>query len=140
MNQVILIGRLTKDPELRFAPSTGKAVANFTLAVNRIYKQEGGPEADFFRVVVWGKQAENVATYLKKGSQCAVSGSIHNNNYEDKDGNMRYGTDVNANRVEFLSGSGKANNSEDGYSSGVVVERSEDDFPMIDDDTDSVPF
>lgn len=84
MNQVVLIGRLTRDPELRFVPSSGKAVANFTLAVNRVYSKE--KEADFFRIVVWGKQAENVATYLKKGSQCAVSGSIHNNNYTDRDG------------------------------------------------------
>ena len=103
MNNCQLIGHLTRDPELRMT-NTGKAVANFTLAVNRAYSKD--KEADFFRVVVWGKQAENVASYLKKGSQCAVSGSIHNNNYEDRDGNMRYSVDINADRVEFLSGYG----------------------------------
>lgn len=137
MNQVVLIGRLTRDPELRFVASTGKAVANFTLAVNRVYSKE--KEADFFRVVVWGKQAENVANYLKKGSQCAVSGSIQNNNYTDKDGNQRYSTDIQADRVEFLtSGGGSGRN--DSYDEPYRGESNEpmDDFPMIDDD--DVPF
>ncbi|NMB03616.1 MAG: single-stranded DNA-binding protein [Tissierellia bacterium] len=136
MNQVVLIGRLTRDPELRFVPSSGKAVANFTLAVNRVYSKE--KEADFFRIVVWGKQAENVATYLKKGSQCAVSGSIHNNNYTDRDGNMRYSTDIQADRVEFLSstsGGGRQDYNDEAYSGAPAPE---DDFPMIDDD--DVPF
>lgn len=139
MNQVVLIGRLTRDPELRFVPSSGKAVANFTLAVDRVYSRE--KEADFFRIVVWGKQAENVATYLKKGSQCAVSGSIHNNNYTDREGNMRYSTDINADRVQFLSspggGSGRQDYGDDQYS-GSQQQAPEDDFPMIDDD--DVPF
>lgn len=137
MNQVVLIGRLTRDPELRFVPSSGKAVANFTLAVNRVYSRE--KEADFFRIVVWGKQAENVATYLKKGSQCAVSGSIHNNNYTDRDGNTRYSTDIQADRVEFLSTSGGGGGGRQDYDepySGAPLP--EDDFPMIDDD--DVPF
>ena len=127
MNNCQLIGRLTRDPELRTVASTGKAVCNFTLAVNRVYSKD--QEADFFRVVVWGKQAENVAKYLKKGSQCAISGSIHNNNYTDKDGNMRYSVDINAQEVHFLSSSGKQGN----YSGAQ-----EDDFPMI--DNSEVPF
>lgn len=135
MNKVVLIGRLTRDPELRVIPSSGKAVANFTLAVDRIYTKE--QEADFFRVTVWGKQAENVAEYLKKGSQCAVSGSVHINKYTDRDGNMRHSTDINADRVQFLSKAGASN--QDNYSSGVTIDRGgEDDFPMIDDD--EVPF
>ena len=140
MNQVVLIGRLTRDPELRFVPSSGKAVANFTLAVDRVYSRE--KEADFFRIVVWGKQAENVATYLQKGSQCAVSGSIHNNNYTDRDGNMRYSTDINADRVEFLGspgggGQSRQNYGDDQYSGGQQP-APEDDYPMIDDE--DVPF
>lgn len=135
MNQVVLIGRLTRDPELRFVPSTGKAVANFTLAVNRVYSKD--KEADFFRVVVWGKQAENVANYLKKGSQCAVTGSIQNNNYTDKDGNQRYSTDIQADRVEFLSGGGGSGRSEQ-YDEPYSSAPPQDDFPMIDDD--DVPF
>lgn len=136
MNKVVLIGRLTKDPELRYIPNSGKAVANFTLAVDRIYKREGEQQADFFRIVAWGKQAENVAEYLKKGSQCAVTGSIHNNNYEDRDGNMRYSTDINADWVQFLSKAGASK--QDNYSSRVTSDQGEDNFPYIDDD--DVPF
>lgn len=102
MNQVVLIGRLTRDPELRFIPGSGTAVARFALAVNREFKREGQPDADFFNVVVWGKSAENTANYLKKGRLCAVHGSLRNNNYEDKNGVKHYNVEVNANRVEFL--------------------------------------
>jgi len=100
MNQLVLIGRLTKDPELRFIPNGGKAVARFSIAVNKEYSKE--KEADFFNVVVWGKPAENCANYLKKGRLVAINGSIHNNNYEDKNGVKHYTMEVNANRVEFL--------------------------------------
>lgn len=135
MNQVVLIGRLTRDPELRFVASSGKAVANFTLAVDRVYSRE--KEADFFRIVVWGKQAENVNTYLKKGSQCAVSGSIHNNNYTDRDGNQRYSVDIQADRVEFLSSPSGGSRQE--YDQSYTDQSAPaDDFPMIDDD--DVPF
>lgn len=133
MNQVILIGRLTKDPEKRVVPTTGTAVCNFTLAVNRVFSRE--KEADFFRIVVWGKQAENAAKYLSKGSQCAISGSIHNNNYTDKDGVQRYSVDIQAREVHFLSPSNKTNH-DDYYTDDVEIEK--DDFPMIDDD--DVPF
>lgn len=102
MNNVILIGRLVADPELRYAAQSGKAVANFRLAVNRPFSKE--KKADFFRVVVWGKQAENVSKYLKKGAQCAVEGSVQIEQYEDKEGNVRYSTDIVANYVEFLGG------------------------------------
>ena len=73
MNKVVLIGRLTKDAELRFAPGTGNAVANFTLAVDKFNKQTGQKEADFIPCVVWGKQAEALANYTSKGSQIAIS-------------------------------------------------------------------
>lgn len=133
MNQVILIGRLTADPEKRVVPSSGMTIANFTLAVNRSYDRD---TADFHRIVCFKKTAENAIQYLSKGSQVAINGELQNNNYE-KDGVKHYGYQVVANRVEFLSRSEKANNSED-YTSGVVIEHSEDDFPMIDDD--DVPF
>lgn len=131
MNQCNMIGRLVRDPELRFVASTGKAVANFTLAVNRQFKQEDGPSADFFRVTIWGKQAENAAKYLTKGSQCAVAGRIEINSYTDKDGNQRQSVDLQAERIEYLS---KAKT--DDYSSGVEVEYG--DYPEISDD--EVPF
>lgn len=100
MNQLILIGRLTRDPELKFIPNSGKAVTRFSIAVNKEYSKE--KEADFFNVVVWGKPAENCANYLKKGRLVAINGSIHNNNYEDKNGVKHYAMEVNANKVEFL--------------------------------------
>lgn len=136
MNQVMLIGRLTADPELRFAASTGKAVTNFRLAVNRRFSKED--KADFFRVVVWGKQAEAVAKYLRKGSQCAVIGRIQIEQYTDRDGNTRYSTDIVAQEVEFLgSGSGGGN-----YDQGMPIddmnEPMDSSFPVVDDE--DIPF
>ena len=141
MNQVVLIGRLVRDPELRFVASNSRAVANFTLAVNRPYSKND--EADFLRVVVWGNQA---------GSQCAVMGSIQTGSYQDKDGKTVYTTDINAQRVEFLgspSGGGNSSNyqerneynqdqSYDNRPQSESRPQSDDDFPMIDDD--DVPF
>ncbi len=100
MNSVVLVGRLTKDPVLRYTPDNNRAVADFTIAVDRAFKRD---EADFIRIVTWGKQAENVANYLSKGSRCAVQGSIQTGSYVDKNGVTRYTTDVVANQVEFLS-------------------------------------
>lgn len=102
MNRVVLIGRLTKQPELRFTPGAGKAVATFTLAVNRRFKTDGQPEADFLPIVVWGKQAESAANYLTKGSQAAISGKIATRNYENKEGQRVYVTEIIADEVQFL--------------------------------------
>ena len=110
MNNVVLIGRLTRDPELRYLPGTGTAVTTFSLAVDRELskdkKQEmeskGQPTADFINIVVWGKLAENCANYLKKGRLAAVKGRLQSRSYEAKDGTRRYVTEVVATRVEFL--------------------------------------
>ncbi|KEI18223.1 single-stranded DNA-binding protein [Clostridium haemolyticum] len=102
MNRVVLIGRPTKDPELQFTPGAGKAVTKFILAVNRRYKKDGQPEADFLPIVVWGKIAENTANYVRKGSKIGVSGSIRTRSYEAKDGNKRYITEIVADEVQFL--------------------------------------
>ncbi|MBE6067963.1 MAG: single-stranded DNA-binding protein [Clostridium lundense] len=102
MNKVVLIGRLTKDPELKFTPGNGTAVATFTLAVERRFSKEGNKEADFIPVVVWGKQAEATANYMSKGKLMGVSGRIQTRNYEAKDGNRRYITEVVAEDVQFL--------------------------------------
>lgn len=102
MNKVILIGRLTKDPELKYTPD-GKAVANFTLAVDRPFKNRAGErEADFISVVVWGKPAENTAQYMGKGSQVAIDGRMQVRTYDDKEGQKRWITEVVANNVKFL--------------------------------------
>jgi len=102
MNQVVLIGRLTRDPELRFIPSSGTPVTRFSIAVARQFKKEGQPDADFFNIVVWGKSAESAAQYLVKGRLVAVNGNMRNNNYEDKNGVKHYNIEIVANRVEFL--------------------------------------
>ncbi len=110
MNKVVLIGRLTRDPELRYTSNTNTAVCNFSIAVDRpINPSTGTREADFIPVVVWNKQAENVKNYLTKGSQVAVEGRIQTRSYDDQNGQKRYVTEVYANTVEFL-GSKNSNN------------------------------
>ena len=108
MNKVVLVGRLTRDPELKFTPGTGTAVATCTLAVDRRFSsKEGQKEADFIPVVIWGKPAENTANYMSKGSLMGVSGRIQTRTYDAKDGTKRYVTEVVADEVQFLSkGSG----------------------------------
>jgi len=103
MNVVILSGNLVRDPEKSYA-SSGKAIARFTIAVNRAYakKTEGGQDADFLRITCFDKQAELVDKYLSKGSKVGVEGRIQTGSYQGKDGNTVYTTDVVANRVEFL--------------------------------------
>ncbi|EIZ2472217.1 single-stranded DNA-binding protein [Listeria monocytogenes] len=102
MNRVVLVGRLTKDPDLRYTPA-GAAVATFTLAVNRMFtNQNGEREADFINCVVWRKPAENAANFLKKGSMAGVDGRIQTRNYEDSDGKRVFVTEVVAESVQFL--------------------------------------
>ena len=118
MNKVILIGRLTKDPELRYTPGNGTAVTTLTLAVDNYNSKTGEKGADFIPVVIWGKQAENTAQYMIKGSQIAISGRITTRSYDAKDGSKRYVTEVVAdmfNGVSFLS-KGNGNNSSTGNS------------------------
>ena len=115
MNKVVLIGRLTKDPELRYTSGTNAAVCNFTIAVDRGFTSQGGDrEADFIPIVVWNKQAENVKNYLNKGSQVAVEGRIQVRNYDDQNGQKRYVTEVIANNVEFLGSKNSSNNTSNG--------------------------
>ncbi len=111
MNKVVLIGRLTRDPELRYTSGSNAAVCNFTIAVDRGFTgQSGDREADFIPIVVWNKQAENVKNYLTKGSQVAVEGRIQVRNYDDQNGQKRYVTEVIANNVEFLGSKNSSNN------------------------------
>ncbi len=93
---------MTKDPELKFTPGTGTAVATFTMAVNRRFKKEGQPDADFIPIVVWGKQAESTVNYMSKGKLLSVAGRIETRSYEAKDGGRKYVTEVVADEVSFL--------------------------------------
>lgn len=147
MNNVVLIGRLTRDPELRYIPS-GTAVATFSLAVDkglsREKKQEmesrNQPTADFINIVVWGKTGENCANYLAKGRLVGVQGRIQSGRYE-KDGRTVYTTDVVANQVEFLewgdSNDNSSNRSQQGKDSGSDFGGAEGFHPTENDD---IPF
>lgn len=135
LNQVVLIGRLTRDPELRYTPGNGVPVASFTLAVDRPFtNQQGEREADFINIVTWRKLAENCANYLQKGSLAAVTGRLQIRSYDDNHGIKRKVAEVVADNVRFLDRSGRS--SEDPKSN-------EYDGPNVDDlniSEDDVPF
>lgn len=102
MNKVILMGRLTRDPEVRYTQGSNLTVANFSIAVNRRFRKEGDTEtADFFNIVAWNKTGEFVGKYFKKGQQVLVSGRLQNRNWTDQQGVKHYATDVIADEVEF---------------------------------------
>lgn len=135
MNKVVLIGRTTKSPELRYAPGTGTAVCRFTLAVNRQFKKE---ETDFINCVAFGKTGETIAQYVLKGRQVAVTGSIRTGSYENSAGNKVYTTDVALDGFEFIGNSnnnqgnlGEWNQSEDtGIGFGVEEPIDEGNMPF----------
>lgn len=103
INQVTLVGRLTRDPELKLTPE-GTAVANVTLAVNRNYRNhQGEVDTDFVHCTLWRKTAENTATYCRKGSVVGITGRIQTRNYENQDGKKVYVTEVVAEQIRFLS-------------------------------------
>ena len=103
MNKIILMGRLTRDPEVRYGGAQNMAIARFSLAVDRRFKRDGQPEADFFNCVAFGKTGEFVEKYLHKGTKVLVEGEMRNNNYESKKhpGETVYSFEVNVNQVEF---------------------------------------
>lgn len=142
MNNVILIGRLTRDVELRYTTSQ-MAVATFTLAIDRPTKADREKETDFPRIKAFGKTAENCEKYLAKGRMVAVQGSLQTGSYEDKDGKRVYTTDVIANRVEFLEwgdrpqSNGPASNGANSQQQGFNADDVPDNFQALDED---VPF
>ncbi|WP_318506490.1 single-stranded DNA-binding protein [Bacillus sp. T3] len=129
MNRVVLVGRLTKDPDLRYTPN-GVPVATFTLAVNRTFSnQQGEKEADFINCVIWRRPAENVANFLKKGSLAGVDGRIQTRSYEGQDGKRVYVTEVVADSVQFLEPRGSASGDRGGSGTGYNEPR-EQGFPF----------
>ena len=149
LNVVVLIGRLTRDPELRYTASTGTPVATFTLAVDKELSREkrqemeakGQPTADFINVVVWGKQAENCANYLQKGKLTADYGRHQSRSYEDTQGARRYVTEVVAARVEFLEwGSRDDSGFEPQFGSDDLAFPDIDGFEPVDPDDTNIPF
>lgn len=133
LNRVILIGRLTRDPDLRYTPS-GVAVTQFTIAVDRPFTQGGEREADFIPVVTWRQLAETCANYLKKGRLVAVEGRIQVRNYENNEGKKVYVTEVIADNVRFL----ESNRNQE--STGTNKDHFPDDGKPIDIADDHLPF
>ena len=137
MNNAVLVGRLTKDPELRYIPESGTAVATFTLAVNRDFtKKDGTREADFVPIEVMGKAAEFCANYLTKGRLVACNGQIRVENYKDKNGDWKNFTKVNCLKVDALD-SKKDNTGAPSGADGPAFEP-EGGYPAVDDD--DIPF
>jgi len=152
MNKAILIGRLTRDPDMRTTPQQ-VAVATFTIAIDRKFKNAGGErQADFINIVAWRQSAEFVGKYFKKGSKIVVVGSIQTRTYDDKDGKKVYVTEVVADEIEFaeskrddsgngsyqapVAGTGSSNQGSQNFPSVP----STDGFLTMDDDDTSLPF
>ncbi|MEA1939367.1 MAG: single-stranded DNA-binding protein [Candidatus Caldatribacteriota bacterium] len=143
LNSFIGIGRLTRDPELRYTPG-GKGVCKFGIAINRTYRNQEGSNVEdvlFINVTTWGKQAENVSQFLKKGRRVAVNGELRSNKWQDKEGNNRTSYEINARTVQFLdlvkdnnfAEQGNQSTNKDNTSDKVVNEDttvSEDDIPF----------
>ena len=134
MNHVVLVGRLTRDVELKYIQGSGTPVANFGVAVDREFTgKDGKKEVDFIDIQVWGKSAENCANYIGKGSLVAIQGSIRVDSYQDQEGNNKKITRVNANRVQFLD------SKKDNQNKNIVPDSQFQDFQQVD-DTDDIPF
>lgn len=157
MNVVVLVGRLTQDPELRSTQS-GRNVCSFNIAVDRRFKSPGQPDADFFRVVAWQRQAELICQYLSKGSQIAIQGHLQSSSYQDKNNVTHYVTDVILENFDFIGSRNNNNNAGASFNQqppsfdqqspfggpsnqnqGMAPLEIDDDFSLLADD-DDVPF
>jgi len=135
MNRCILIGNLTKDPELRSTPN-GVSVCTFSIGVSRRFQNQNGErETDFFNIFVWRKQGENAAKYLRKGSQVAIAGQIQTRSYDGKDGTKKYITEIIADEVQFL----RTSNNSQGGNSYDAPDSSNDGSQMLEINED-MPF
>lgn len=142
MNKVVLMGRLTKDPEVRY--STGEnatAIARFTVAVNRRFKNaEGNYDADFINCVAFGKSAEFIEKYFAKGSMIALSGRIQTGSYTNKDGVKVYTTDVVVEDTEFAGGKNEGGSSGASGSNARTGSKNDDFMNIPDDESEELPF
>ena len=130
INNVTLVGRLTKDVELRYTPD-GNAVASFTLACNRPFKNNGETKADFVNCVVWRKQAENTANFLSKGSLAGVVGRLQSRSYENSEGKRQFVLEVVAESVQFLEPKGEGNGQSRGqFDGGETQDIGDEDLPF----------
>ena len=138
MNKVILIGRLTKDVELKYTQTNNTAVASFSLAVNRKFVKPGEErQADFFNIIAWNKLAETISKYLLKGNQAAISGRLETKSWDDENGKKHYVTEVIAEEVDFIETKNRQNN--DAILNSPVPVTSEDISDFIN-NGDDLPF
>ena len=140
MNKVILMGRLTRDPEMRYGGASNTGIARFGIAVDRRFKREGQPEADFFNCTAFGRTGEFVDKYLRKGTKVVLDGEIQNDNYTNKEGQKVYSTQIIVNQIEFA----ESKNAQGGggeYTKTPNVDAG-DGFMNIDEDIDDegIPF
>lgn len=119
MNKVILMGRLTRDPEVRYSQGASQtSVARFSVAVDRRFKREGEPDADFFNCTAFGKQAEFIEKYLHKGTKIVLCGRVQNDNYTNKDGQMVYSVRIMVDEIEFAESKNASGGGGDNYNNG----------------------
>ena len=139
MNKIIMMGRLTRDPEIRYGGvNNDNAVARYTIAVDRRFKQEGQPQADFFNVVSFGKAAEFVEKYLRKGTKIVIEGELRNNDYTNKNGEKVYSIQIVTSQIEFAESKASQNHPQEPPVGNVPDEGG---FMSIPDDIeDNLPF
>lgn len=142
MNKVILMGRLTRDPEVRYPQDAEQAaVGRFSLAVDRKYKQDGQPEADFFNCTCFGRQAEFAEKYLRKGIKMLITGRIQNNNYKDREGNKVYSVQVMVEEMEFAESKSAQERNQNTRNNWQQPQADENGFMNIPDGLDEeLPF
>ncbi|OKZ73891.1 MAG: single-stranded DNA-binding protein [Clostridium sp. 26_22] len=139
MNKVILMGRLTKDVEIRYTQTNNTAVASFNLAVNRRFVKEGEErQADFFNIVAWGKLGEFCSKYFKKGQQVGIIGRLQTRNWEYEQGQKHYVTEVVAEEAYFADSKKNSEDSNDPFSNNTFGENNGSDFGITSDD--DLPF
>ena len=134
MNKVIMIGRLTRDPEVRYSQGASQtAIARFSLAVDRRWKREGEPDADFFNCTVFGRQADFVEKYLRQGTKVVVTGRIQNDNYTNKEGQKVYAVQIIVDEIEFAESKNVAT------TNGAVMQNTPSPSQATDDGFMSIP-
>ncbi len=139
MNRIILMGRLTRDPEVRYANTSNgsTAIANFSLAVDRRFKREGEPDADFFNCTAFGKTAEVIEKHVVKGTKLLITGRVQNNNYTNRDGQQVYSVQVMVDELEFAeSKNAQSGSGDSGYSRPPQPQPDKDGFMSIPDGID----
>jgi len=143
VNKVILVGNLGRDAELRYTPG-GAAVATLNLATTEVWNDKGGQrqeKTEWHRIVLWGKQAESLQEYLTKGKQIYVEGRLQTRQWDDKDGNKRYTTEIKADRITLLGGGGGGRSQSVDRGGGAAVSHGGGDEPPMEPITDDdIPF